>query len=134
MMSKGIDAGLLQNAVPLSAERIKELERQAIVENRAFVYLNEKCEVCFALPNSPHGVRELAWHNAFELAAESSGLLKKVYKKSPVDGYCLVGAFIKIDHDDAWEMTNDFYRQLVCHLEQNSVAYLETILVEELEK
>ena len=80
-MGIGINAGILQKAVPLSAKRIQELEKQVIEERTAFAYLNEDCEICFSMPHGIYDFKDLAWHNAYELAAEADRIVKKVYKK-----------------------------------------------------
>jgi hypothetical protein len=61
----GINSGILTNAYPLSAERIKELEKQVFESKNTFAYLDENCELCFTLPTNPDGIKELAWHNAY---------------------------------------------------------------------
>ena len=46
----GINTGILTNAYPLSTERIKELEREVLENNKTFAYLDEDSSLCFAMP------------------------------------------------------------------------------------
>ncbi len=63
----GLSAGILSNAVPLSPTQVKGLEQQVLENKKAYSYLNENGEICFALPSSPQGIKDLAWHKADEL-------------------------------------------------------------------
>ena len=103
----GYNGGILTNAFPLSSERIKELEREVIENRQAYAYLDENHELCFALPRGVYDIRELAWHNAYELSNDSGSLLKKHYKKINHDSFTLVAIMQKPTFDDAWGYKDD---------------------------
>jgi hypothetical protein len=79
---QGINTGILTNAHPLSAEQIKALERRVAEEHEAFAYLDENSQLCFALPYGVNGIKDLAWHNAYEVTAKNNTLTKKVFSKT----------------------------------------------------
>ena len=99
----GINIGILTNAYPLSTEYVNELEKQVIENNKAFAYLDEKSELCFAMPSGVETIKELAWDNAYELATQDDKLIKKFYKKGFKDSYYLKETLQKFSFEDAWE-------------------------------
>jgi hypothetical protein len=98
----GINTGILTNAYPLSAERIKELEKQVLENKTTFAYLDENGELCFSMPWGVDGIKDLAWHNAYELSSEETGLTKKLYRKTGLKTYSLAGVFQKQNINDSW--------------------------------
>jgi hypothetical protein len=98
----GINTGILQNAYPLSSERIKELEKQVLENHEAFVYLDENSELCFSMPCGVDGIKDLAWNNAYELSIENGTITKKAYKKVGLKQCFLDRIFHKQAINDAW--------------------------------
>ncbi len=110
----GINTGILYNAVPLSSGAIKELERKVIENNGTFAYLDENGELCFSIPWGIDGIKDLAWHNAYELSNNGESLLKKHYKKSGYDTFELAATMQKTTFDDEWNTENEAHGRLVC--------------------
>lgn len=104
----GINTGILTNAYPLSADRIKELERQVLENNKTFAYLDEDSSLCFALPWGVDGIKELAWNNAYELSASDGILIKKTYKKNGLRSFYLDKTMSKQHIDDPWILDSSF--------------------------
>ncbi len=102
----GINTGILTNAIPLSTARIKELEREVLENGKAFVYLDENSELCFAMNSNPEAIKKLAWNNAYELFNEDGTLTKKAYKKDSLDSYYLNNIFTKQSYTDNWQSNN----------------------------
>ena len=98
----GTNTGILTNARPLSAARIKELEREVLETGKTFVYLNENGELCFASPSSPELIKKLAWNSAYTLANEEGTLIKKEFKKTSRESFSLEKTFQKLAYDDSW--------------------------------
>lgn len=99
----GVNTGILTNAYPLSAERIKELEKYVLESQEAFVYLNENYELCFMLPSEPEAIKDLAWNNAYLLNEEAGKLVKKVYNKNGLQSYFLKETLHKQSLDATWQ-------------------------------
>jgi hypothetical protein len=100
-MSK-ISTGILYNAEPLSTESIKNLEKKVLEDRKAFVYLNENGELCFAIPSVPESIKDLAWQNAYEMYQDEGLLIRKVYKKTGLKSYELKETLQKESLDDFW--------------------------------
>ena len=98
----GINTGIIHNAEPLSAECIKELEKQVLENQESFAYLNETSELCFALPCDPALIKYLAWDNAYELSTEGTGFTKKAYKKTGLETFYLDKVLSKSNINDSW--------------------------------
>lgn len=98
----GINIGILQNAYPLSAEAIKELEKQVLENKEAFVYLDENSQLCFSMSQEVNSIKDLAWHNAYELSAENNSFIKKAYKKTGLKTYSLDKVLEKNNIEDPW--------------------------------
>lgn len=98
----GINIGILTNDYPLSAERIKELEKQVLENQKTFAYLDENSELCFSMPWGVDGINDLAWHNAYVLGTEENTLTKKQYKKTGLKTYSLYKILQKESIDDTW--------------------------------
>jgi hypothetical protein len=98
----GINTGILHNAEPLSTERIKELEKQVLENKSTFAYLDENGELCFSMPWGVDGIKDLAWHNAYELSIEGSTLTKKQYKKTGLKTFSLDKVLSKQNLGDSW--------------------------------
>lgn len=105
-MKTGINTGILTNAYPLSTEQIKELEKLALEEQKAFAYLDENSQLCFALPGGVDGIKDLAWNNVYELHSEEGTFTKKVYIKTGLDTYTHTATLTKLSIDDAWQGDN----------------------------
>jgi hypothetical protein len=105
-MKTGINTGILTNAYPLSTEQIKELEKLALEEQKAFAYLDENSQLCFALPGGVDGIKDLAWNNVYELQSEEGTFTKKVYIKTGLDTYTHTATLTKLSIDDAWQGDN----------------------------
>lgn len=88
----GINTGILTNAYPLTAEQIRELERQVLEEQQSFAYLNENSELCFVLPWGINIIKDLAWNKAYEINAEENLVTKATYSKTGLDTYKSNGA------------------------------------------
>lgn len=102
----GIDIGILTNAYPLTAEQISELEKRVFETQEAFAYLDEQSKLCFTGPFGPEIIKELAWHNAYELSSNDGILNKKVYKKAGLKSFYLKETLQKQSYDDAWLLTS----------------------------
>jgi hypothetical protein len=98
----GINIGILPKAAPLSVEQIKRLEKQVLEEQKTFAYLNENYELCFVIPCGIDYIKDLAWHNAYELRTEEEKLVKKVYKKTGLKTFYLEKVLQKTDIEDSW--------------------------------
>jgi hypothetical protein len=99
----GINTGILTKAYPLSTEQIANLEKSVLDEGTAVVYLSEKSELCFAAPVDPGPIKELAWHNAYELTSDTNNnRFKKVYKKRTQKTFDLDTVLQKRDNDSNW--------------------------------
>jgi hypothetical protein len=83
----GINAGILTNAYPLTAEQIRELEQRVRENREAFAYLNENCEICFALPGGAGDLKDLAWHHVYELTTDEKLSTKTAYNKTGLDTF-----------------------------------------------
>ena len=97
-----INSGILHNAVPLSTEAVKELERKVLENNCTFAYLDENHEICFSMPCGVDGIKDLAWHNAYELSDDEGAFIKKVYIKNGLKSYKLEKTLRKQFYDDVW--------------------------------
>lgn len=98
----GINTGILTNALPLSTERIKELEKEALENQTTIAYLNENSELCFVLPFEPGVIKDLAWNNAYELTVEENSFIKKAYKKDGLESFYLEKVLQKQNIEDSW--------------------------------
>ena len=98
----GIRTGILNNATPLSASNISELEKQVLEKSATFAYLDTDSKLCFAMPSSVDGIKKLAWNNAYELSTEEGTFIKKAYKKTGLDNYKLDKTFTKASINDSW--------------------------------
>lgn len=105
----GINSGILQNASPLSAEAIKELERKVLETGEAYAYLDQNSKLCFAMPHGIEGIQELAWNSAYELSSASGTLTKKAYKKTGLKTFTLDKTFTKSSIDEPW-LSNSIFR------------------------
>jgi hypothetical protein len=101
----GNSTGILTNAYPLTAEQISKLEKQALETNETFVYLDEQNKLCFTGPFGPEIIKELAWHNAYELSSNDGILNKNVYEKTSLKSFYLKETLQKQSYDDAWVLT-----------------------------
>ena len=99
----GINCGILQNARPLSAERIKELEKEVLENNQAFAYLDGNGKLCFVLPYGVYDIKDLAWHNAYELSNDEGTFTKKVYAKTGLKTFEHIATLTKGSIDDSWQ-------------------------------
>lgn len=99
----GIKTGILTNAYPLSADRIKELEHRVLEDKQSFAYLDQNSKLCFALPYGVNGISGLAWNHAYELTTENNMLIKRAYKKDSLESYYLEDTFTKEHLLDAWQ-------------------------------
>ena len=98
----GINIGILTNTLPVSAERIEEMEKQVIEEQKSFAYLDENKKLCFILPCDTDIIKELAWHNVHEISRASDTLIKKIYKKQGLKSYVLEEILYKQAIQDPW--------------------------------
>jgi hypothetical protein len=98
----GINTGILINAKPLSTERIKELEKQVLEKQETFAYLDENSDLCFSMPLGVDTIKDLAWHNAYELSAEENSFTKKAYKKTGLKTFSLDKVLYKSNINDSW--------------------------------
>lgn len=98
----GINTGILQNATPLSAARIKELEREVLENGKTFAYLDEGSQLCFLSNRTPEAIKELAWNNAYKIAAGQDGLVRAEYKKTSLNSFYLNRTSTKNDITDEW--------------------------------
>lgn len=106
-MSK-INSGILQNATPLSEEEIRVLENRAIEQHKTYVYLDQNGKLCFIAPKGIDGLRDLAWHNAYELTDSSGTLTKKSYEKTGLGTFALDKVFTKSEISADWCMSEVF--------------------------
>ena len=84
----GINAGVLYNAQPLSDAEIQVLEQEVLDNERSFVYLNEKKELCFALPRGVDQIKRLAWNFVHQLTTVDDNLIEKTtYEKTGIETY-----------------------------------------------
>ena len=97
-----VSSGILTNVSPLNAEEVKALEKRALDENTGFVYLDENHKVCFTGAISPETIKELAWHNVYELSKEENIFTKKVYAKTGTKTFNLINTLKKQSYDDIW--------------------------------
>ena len=102
----GINTGILRNASPLTAARIKELENDVLQNRQACAYLNENGELCFAMADGVEVIKDLAWNQAHELTTEAGTLIKKVYEKTGLKTFQLNGVFNKQSYNDSWVATD----------------------------
>jgi hypothetical protein len=105
----GINTGILTNDYPLSTGRIKELEKQVLESKDAFAYLDENSELCFAIPSGVAELKDLAWHNAYELYSENGTFTKKVYRKTGLKVFEHVSTLTKSSVEDPWETTSQTF-------------------------
>lgn len=98
----GINSGILTNAYPLMAEQVKSLEQRVLETGNAVVYLNENEELCFAMSDGIEGIKDLAWHHAYELINENGLLIKRSYRKDSLDTFFLKEILQKNSYDDSW--------------------------------
>ena len=98
----GINCGILHNARPLTAEQVEELERRAFESNETFVYLDENSKLCFTGSCDPNVIKDLAWHNTYELSTKESTFTKKVYAKRGIKTYSQTGVLTKQAANDSW--------------------------------
>ena len=96
-----INAGILQNAYPLSMERIKELEKEVLENGHTFAYLDENRELCFVMPHGITDLQDLAWHHAYVLSNESGTYTKKVYRNGG-GAFTSTNTLTKETVDGAW--------------------------------
>lgn len=102
----GINTGILTNAYPLTTEQIKALEERALTTKETFVYLDEQGKICFTGNINPDILKDLAWHNTYELKTSETGLLvKNVYTKQSKDTFKLKETLQKVSiNDDVWDL------------------------------
>ena len=98
----GINTGILTNAHPISAERIKELEAEVLNVGGSFAYLDESNELCFTMHKGVDGIKELAWNNAYELTNAGSVLTKRAYKKTGLGTFVLDSTYTKSSLNASW--------------------------------
>lgn len=110
----GINTGILTNAYPLSAEQIKELEKQVLEKHETIAYLNESRELCFAMPFDADDIKELAWHNVYEVCSLSDGsIFKQEYKKAGLASFYAGLAFHKSTLDATWDSTYGLLDEII---------------------
>jgi hypothetical protein len=102
----GINCGILTNAYPLSTARVKELEKQVLENQEAFAYLDESSKLCFSMPQGVDGIKDIAWHNAYELSTNEDGtVIKKVYNKTGLKTFEQASSLAKANiNSDLWYM------------------------------
>ena len=98
----GVNTGILINAYPLTAEQIAEVEAKVFTANSTYAFLSDKRELCFAFPWGVDNVKELAWHQAWELSIEDSLYVKRIYKKKSQREYYLWKTLYKNSLDEPW--------------------------------
>ena len=111
-----INCGILTNATPLSAERIKEIEALVLEENQTFAYLDTEGKLCFSMPYGVEGIKELAWHKAYELSKENNVLTKKVYIKTGLKTFTSQGYDIVTDN---YTVTENEFGGITCDIGGN---------------
>lgn len=99
----GINTGILQNAIPLSAEQIKSLEKQVIENGKAFAYLDEQSKLCFAMSRGVDNIKELAWNHAYELRFDGDKFYKKAYSKTSLNSFKFENEKQKVSYADDWQ-------------------------------
>ena len=127
----GITTGILCNALPLSAEHVKSIEKQVLENQETFAYIDENSELCFSLPSEPTVIKDLAWNNAYELISYDGTLTKKAYRKDRSKSFYLDKTFTKLDINATWntvaaeifEFDGDTSGRL-CYYVEYSDAYL----------
>lgn len=97
-----INTGVLTDAVPLSAENIKMLERYALENSKTFAYLDDSKELCFLTSGPVTGIKELAWHNTYVLSNDNGVLFKKHYRRDGLRSFYLDKTFTKESYDAEW--------------------------------
>jgi hypothetical protein len=100
----GINTGILTNAEPLSTEQIQQLDAMVVENDIAVVYLDEEGQLCFAMPRGEHihGIKDLAWNNAYWLSDKYGILTKKLYKKTGLNTYLFDKTLSKADPWPDW--------------------------------
>ncbi len=98
----GVNTGILINAYPLTAEQIAEVEAKVFTTNGTYAFLSDNRELCFAFPWGVDDVKELAWHQAWELSIEDSLYVKRIYKKKSQREYYLWKTLYKNSLDEPW--------------------------------
>lgn len=102
----GINSGILTNAYPLTTEQIRSLEQRVLETGIAIAYLNEKKELCFAMPAGVESIKDLAWSHAYELKTENNLITKSVYAKTSLDTVTLTDILQKQSINDSWTSVN----------------------------
>ena len=126
----GINSGILQDATPLSAERIGELETEVLSNGSAFAYLDEASKLCFALPGHVDSIKELAWNHAYELTNEYDTFTKKVYNKTGLKTFELDTTYGKTAINADWQEGGGFIWPELTDYE-DATQYLELDIDEE---
>lgn len=98
----GINTGILTNANPLTAEQIKALEKEVLEIGCTYAYLDENAKICFASATEPSPIKELAWHNAYELKSLGGLLVNNVYTKTGLSSFELSETLYKHDYTESW--------------------------------
>lgn len=98
----GVTTGILCNALPLSAEHVKSIEKDVLENQETFAYIDENSELCFSLPSEPDVIKDLAWNNAYELCNVEGILTKHAYRKTGLETFTLDKTFIKNRVEDSW--------------------------------
>ena len=102
-----VNTGILINAYPLTAQQIADIEAQVFTANGTYAFLSDKRELCFAFPWGVDSVKELAWHQAWELTIEDSLYVKRIYKKKSQREYYLWKTLYKNSLDEPWPDDSD---------------------------
>lgn len=97
-----VNTGILINAYPLTAQQIADIEAQVFTSNGSYAFLSDKRELCFAFPWGVDSIKELAWHQAWELSIEDSLYVKRIYKKKSQREYYLWKTLYKKSLDEPW--------------------------------
>ena len=105
-MSK-INSGILYQATPLSKRAIEDLEYRVFENGEIFAYLDENKELCFSMPAGVDAIKNLAWHNAYELYKDGGTFVKQAYKKTGSNSYLLDKTYTKWYIDYEWEITHN---------------------------
>ena len=98
----GVTTGILCNALPLSAEHVKSVEKEVLEKQETFAYIDENSELCFSLPSNPDVIKDIAWNNAYELYNVEGTLTKNAYRKTGLETFTLDKTFIKNSVEDSW--------------------------------
>ncbi len=117
----GINTGLLYQAQPLSAAEFDTLERRVIEDKEAFICLDEKSKISFVGPFNPEVIKELAWHNAYEVLMDNNTFTKKVYEKTGSTTFALTNILFKPSIDVSW-LPQDYQR--VNYLENSGTQFI----------